>query len=111
MDKNTNFNSPFYNNQAMFVSQVNMFNWWLWLFYYEIVLCLQARPLLLRAIETRDFSDLIDPRLKKHFVENEMLRMVEVAAACVRHSAPRRPRMVQVITIPKIYVLVHPPTI
>lgn len=26
MDKNTNFNSPFYNNQAMFVSQVNMFN-------------------------------------------------------------------------------------
>ncbi|RZB99299.1 Proline-rich receptor-like protein kinase PERK12 [Glycine soja] len=56
-----------------------------------------ARPLLLRAIETRDFSDLIDPRLKKHFVENEMLRMVEVAAACVRHSAPRRPRMVQVV--------------
>ncbi|TKY58641.1 Proline-rich receptor protein kinase PERK13 [Spatholobus suberectus] len=56
-----------------------------------------ARPLLLCAIETRDFSELIDPRLKKHFVESEMLRMIEAAAACVRHSAPRRPRMVQVV--------------
>ncbi|KAH1198176.1 Proline-rich receptor-like protein kinase PERK13 [Glycine max] len=56
-----------------------------------------ARPLLLRAIETRDFSDLTDPRLKKHFVESEMFRMIEAAAACVRHSALRRPRMVQVV--------------
>lgn len=74
---------------------------------YEIVMCLQARPLLHRAIETHDFNELIDPRLGKHFVESEMLRMIEAAAACVRHSAPRRPRMVQVIAILKSYVVVH----
>ncbi|XP_027346905.1 proline-rich receptor-like protein kinase PERK12 [Abrus precatorius] len=56
-----------------------------------------ARPLLLRAIETRDFSALTDPRLEKHFVESEMFRMIEAAAACVRHSAPKRPRMGQVV--------------
>ena len=36
-----------------------------------------------------------------------MFRMIEAAAACVRHSALRRPRMVQVITIPKSYDVVH----
>ncbi|XP_073220364.1 proline-rich receptor-like protein kinase PERK15 [Cicer arietinum] len=55
-----------------------------------------ARPLLLRAIETGDFSDLVDPRLQKQYVESEMLKMIEAAAACVRHSAPKRPRMVQI---------------
>ncbi|KAK7348636.1 hypothetical protein VNO80_23223 [Phaseolus coccineus] len=56
-----------------------------------------ARPLLIRAMETRNFSELVDPRLEKQFVESEMSRMVEAAAACVRHSAPKRPRMVQVV--------------
>ncbi|KAK7317615.1 hypothetical protein RJT34_02004 [Clitoria ternatea] len=56
-----------------------------------------ARPLLLRAIETRDFSELTDPRLENHYVESEMFRMVEAAAACVRHSAPKRPSMAQVV--------------
>ncbi|KAG2409386.1 Proline-rich receptor-like protein [Vigna angularis] len=56
-----------------------------------------ARPLLLRAMETRNFSELVDPRLEKRFVESEMSRMVEAAAACVRHSAPKRPRMFQVV--------------
>lgn len=27
-----------------------------------------------------------------------MFRMIEAAAACVRHSGPKRPRMVQVIS-------------
>ncbi|CAL0313176.1 unnamed protein product [Lupinus luteus] len=56
-----------------------------------------ARPLLIHAIETHDISELTDPRLKKHYVESEMFRMIEAAAACVRHSAPKRPRMVQVV--------------
>lgn len=50
----------------------------------------------MRALETGDFSELADPRLEKHYVEAEMYRMIEAAAACVRHSAPKRPRMVQV---------------
>ncbi|OIV93729.1 hypothetical protein TanjilG_16580 [Lupinus angustifolius] len=56
-----------------------------------------ARPLLIHAIETHDISELTDPRLQKHYVESEMFRMIEAAAACVRHSAPKRPRMVQVV--------------
>ncbi|VVA92290.1 unnamed protein product [Arabis nemorensis] len=56
-----------------------------------------ARPLLLKAIETGDFSELIDSRLEKHYVEHEVFRMIETAAACVRHSGPKRPRMVQVV--------------
>ncbi|OIV93903.1 hypothetical protein TanjilG_05606 [Lupinus angustifolius] len=56
-----------------------------------------ARPLLIRAIETHDISELTDPRLEKHYVESEMFRMIEAAAACVRHSTPKRPRMVQVV--------------
>ena len=56
----------------------------------------QARPLLLRAIETGDYSELIDRRLEKHYVEHEVVRMIETAAACVRHSGPKRPRMAQV---------------
>ncbi|XP_050119094.1 proline-rich receptor-like protein kinase PERK12 isoform X2 [Malus sylvestris] len=56
-----------------------------------------ARPLLIQALETGDLSKLVDPRLEKHYVEVEMFRMIEAAAACVRHSAPKRPRMAQVV--------------
>ncbi|KAL6189859.1 hypothetical protein ACLB2K_036260 [Fragaria x ananassa] len=55
-----------------------------------------ARPLLIKALESGDLSELVDPRLEKHYVEGQMLRMVEAAAACVRHSATKRPRMAQV---------------
>ena len=57
----------------------------------------QARPLLSQALETEDFGEeLIDYRLEKNFIASEMLRMLEAAAACVRHSASKRPRMSQV---------------
>ncbi|KAK7309692.1 hypothetical protein RJT34_06628 [Clitoria ternatea] len=56
-----------------------------------------ARPRLLRAIETGDFSALVDPRLEGKYIDSEMYRMIEAAAACVRHSAPKRPRLVQVV--------------
>ncbi|CAK7332679.1 unnamed protein product [Dovyalis caffra] len=56
-----------------------------------------ARPLLIHALETGELGELVDPRLEKHYVESELFRMVETAAACVRHSAPKRPRMVQVV--------------
>ncbi|PKI42686.1 hypothetical protein CRG98_036968 [Punica granatum] len=56
-----------------------------------------ARPLLIQALETGDVSELVDQRLGKSYVESEMLRMIEAAAACIRHSAPKRPRMVQVL--------------
>ncbi|KAJ6721870.1 PROLINE-RICH RECEPTOR-LIKE PROTEIN KINASE PERK13-RELATED [Salix viminalis] len=56
-----------------------------------------ARPLLIHALETGEIGELVDTRLEKHYVESELFRMVETAAACVRHSAPKRPRMAQVV--------------
>ncbi|XP_076959873.1 proline-rich receptor-like protein kinase PERK8 [Bidens hawaiensis] len=56
-----------------------------------------ARPLLNQALENEDFDELVDPRLGKNYVQVEMFRMIEAAAACIRHSAPKRPRMSQVV--------------
>ncbi|XP_051222437.1 proline-rich receptor-like protein kinase PERK8 [Lolium perenne] len=56
-----------------------------------------ARPLLTQALETGNVGGLLDPRLDTNFNEAEMFRMIEAAAACIRHSAPRRPRMSQVV--------------
>lgn len=59
---------------------------------------LQARPLLTQALETEDFERLVDPRLERQYVVSEMFRMIEAAAACVRHSFVKRPKMGQVIS-------------
>lgn len=56
-----------------------------------------ARPLLVHALETGNYDQLVDERLENNYAKNEMFRMIEAAAACVRHSAPKRPRMVQVV--------------
>ncbi|XP_035540193.1 proline-rich receptor-like protein kinase PERK9 [Juglans regia] len=56
-----------------------------------------ARPLLSHALDNEEFTDLADPRLNMNYVESEMFHMIEVAAACVRHSAIKRPRMGQVV--------------
>ncbi|KAL9424849.1 hypothetical protein AB3S75_031884 [Citrus x aurantiifolia] len=56
-----------------------------------------ARPLLAEALEHEDFEALVDSRLEKNYVDSEMFQMIEAAAACVRHSATKRPRMSQVV--------------
>ncbi|KAG1335093.1 proline-rich receptor-like protein kinase PERK1 [Cocos nucifera] len=56
-----------------------------------------ARPLLTRALEDGDYDALIDSRLGNNYNPNEMARMIACAAACVRHSARRRPRMSQIV--------------
>ncbi|RVW38271.1 Proline-rich receptor-like protein kinase PERK1 [Vitis vinifera] len=61
-----------------------------------------ARPLLTRALEDGNFDTLVDPCLQKDYNHHEMARMVACAAACVRHSARRRPRMSQVIILAHI---------
>ncbi|KAL9420463.1 hypothetical protein AB3S75_038109 [Citrus x aurantiifolia] len=58
-----------------------------------------ARPLLSHALENEEFDNLADPRLGENYVEGEMFRMIEAAAACVRHSAAKRPRMGQVVRV------------
>ncbi|CAF1962478.1 BnaC07g07110D [Brassica napus] len=56
-----------------------------------------ARPLLNRASEQGDFEGLADAKMNNGYDREEMARMVACAAACVRHSARRRPRMSQQI--------------
>ena len=58
----------------------------------------QARPLLNRAVDEREFEELVDPRLENNYDAVEMFRVIEAAAACIRHSAVRRPKMGQVLT-------------
>ncbi|KAJ3694340.1 hypothetical protein LUZ60_009820 [Juncus effusus] len=58
-----------------------------------------ARPLLGEAIESGKLDGIIDPRLEKNYDEVEMLRMIEAAAACVRHSSSHRPKMSQVVRV------------
>ncbi|EFH66933.1 hypothetical protein ARALYDRAFT_472802 [Arabidopsis lyrata subsp. lyrata] len=56
-----------------------------------------ARPLLSHAIETEEFTTLADPKLGRNYVGVEMFRMIEAAAACIRHSAAKRPQMSQIV--------------
>ncbi|PON40609.1 Serine/threonine protein kinase [Parasponia andersonii] len=56
-----------------------------------------ARQLLPDALDKGKFDELVDPRLERNYNENEMFRMIEAAAVCVRHSGTRRPRMGQVV--------------
>lgn len=51
----------------------------------------------MQALEEEDFDVLVDSRLENNYVGSEMFRMIEAAAACVRHSAARRPKMSLVI--------------
>lgn len=62
------------------------------IYYHEF----QAMPLLIQSLEDHNFSTVADPRLQE-YDSTEMTRMVACAAACVRHSARRRPRMSQVL--------------
>ncbi|XP_077233306.1 proline-rich receptor-like protein kinase PERK15 [Tasmannia lanceolata] len=55
-----------------------------------------ARPVLTKALEDGNFSELVDPRLEDNYNPNEMAGMVACAAASVRHSAKRRPKMSQI---------------
>ncbi|CAO2175180.1 unnamed protein product [Urochloa humidicola] len=56
-----------------------------------------ARPLMTKAFEDGNHDELVDPRLGSEYNDNEMARMIACAAACVRHSSRRRPRMGQVV--------------
>ncbi|KAL8137724.1 hypothetical protein V2J09_003725 [Rumex salicifolius] len=56
-----------------------------------------ARPLLSHALETGKVEGLVDPRLENNYVESELFLMIEASAACVRHSATKRPGMGQAI--------------
>ncbi|KAK3410696.1 hypothetical protein EUGRSUZ_J02672 [Eucalyptus grandis] len=56
-----------------------------------------ARPLLTQALEDGNFDVIVDPKLNKDYVTEEMTQMIACSAACVRHSTGQRPRMTQVV--------------
>ncbi|XVE82640.1 hypothetical protein DITRI_Ditri16bG0022400 [Diplodiscus trichospermus] len=56
-----------------------------------------ARPLLTRALEDGKHDELVDARLELNYNHNEMQRMIACAAASIRHSARKRPKMSQIV--------------
>lgn len=52
--------------------------------------------MLTRAIEEKNYDDLIDPRLETNYDAYDMARLIACAAAAVRQTARSRPRMSQV---------------
>ncbi|KAL7125363.1 hypothetical protein ABFS83_14G112600 [Erythranthe nasuta] len=56
-----------------------------------------ARPIMIKVAEGGSYEEFVDPRLEGNFDPHEMLRMIYSAAACVRQSARRRPKMSQVV--------------
>ncbi|CAL4919345.1 unnamed protein product [Urochloa decumbens] len=56
-----------------------------------------ARPALSRALAGGDYDDVADPRLQGNYDPVEMARLVASAAAAVRHSARKRPKMSQIV--------------
>ena len=50
----------------------------------------------MHAVEGGSYDQLVDPRLENNYDPDEMLRMVACAAACIRHSARKRPKMSKV---------------
>lgn len=65
--------------------------------YMEDSLVDWARPLFGRALSSEYFDELVDPRLENNYNAMEMQRLIACAAACVRHSARRRPKMSQIV--------------
>ncbi|KAK4437775.1 Proline-rich receptor-like protein kinase PERK7 [Sesamum alatum] len=56
-----------------------------------------ARPILIQVTDGGSYDELVDPRLGDNYDRQEMLRMVHCAAASIRHSARRRPKMSQIV--------------
>ncbi|XP_061949271.1 proline-rich receptor-like protein kinase PERK4 [Populus nigra] len=56
-----------------------------------------ARPLTISTLETGNFIELVDPMLESKYNHQEMQRMIACAAASIRHSARKRPKMSQIV--------------
>ncbi|XP_074579370.1 proline-rich receptor-like protein kinase PERK15 [Curcuma longa] len=65
--------------------------------YMEDSLVDWSRPILTQALIDKNFDELVDKRLENKYNVEEMIRMATSAAACVQHSARKRPKMSQVV--------------
>ncbi|KAJ6398451.1 hypothetical protein OIU77_019281 [Salix suchowensis] len=57
----------------------------------------QARSLMTTSLDTGNYNELVDPMLENNYNHQEMQRMIACAAASIRHSARKRPKMSQVV--------------
>ncbi|XP_065851244.1 PTI1-like tyrosine-protein kinase At3g15890 [Euphorbia lathyris] len=58
-----------------------------------------AEPLIIEA----KFKELVDPKLRGNFEENQLKQAINVAALCVQSEAERRPKMKEVVSMLKGY--------
>ncbi|KAI7742127.1 hypothetical protein M8C21_003531 [Ambrosia artemisiifolia] len=58
-----------------------------------------AAPTLIQASDGGSFDEMVDPRLEGNYNRDEMRRMVACAAACLRHSAKKRPKMSTIVRV------------
>ncbi|KAJ3695145.1 hypothetical protein LUZ60_000522 [Juncus effusus] len=65
--------------------------------YVEETLVGWARPLLARALEDKEYDDLIDPRLGMNYDPYGIVRIIECASAAVRQTPRHRPSMIQIV--------------
>ncbi|XP_057541876.1 proline-rich receptor-like protein kinase PERK4 [Amaranthus tricolor] len=65
--------------------------------YMEDSLVDWLRPLLAKSLETGNYHEFVDPRLEGNYDPHLMKRMVACAAASIRHSGKRRPKMSQIV--------------
>ncbi|XP_078436389.1 putative proline-rich receptor-like protein kinase PERK6 [Wolffia australiana] len=65
--------------------------------YTEDSLVDWARPLLVQALNEGNYEEVVDSRLENAYNPVEMARLIACAAASVRHSARRRPKMSQIV--------------
>lgn len=56
-----------------------------------------ARPICARAMQDGNYDELADRLMEDNYVPQEMARMVACAAASIRHSSRRRPKMSQIV--------------
>lgn len=56
-----------------------------------------ARPRLAQILAEENYDDLVDPKLEGNYNKIELNRMITCAAASVRHSGKKRPRMSQIV--------------
>ncbi|RVW67575.1 PTI1-like tyrosine-protein kinase [Vitis vinifera] len=58
-----------------------------------------AEPLIIKG----RFKDLVDPRLRGNFDENQLRQAINVAALCVQNECEKRPNMKEVVSLLKGY--------
>ncbi|ONK59622.1 uncharacterized protein A4U43_C08F8360 [Asparagus officinalis] len=56
-----------------------------------------ARPMLGQILAEGNYEEIVDPKLEGNYNTGEMARMISCAAASVRHSGRRRPKMSQIV--------------